>query len=103
MNKVAQIRIGIINCETKKVIKEKTVDLEVALEEAEKISRWFDKQDTFFPGKPIWKCWERLGMLAKFEKLVEGISFSDVAVGSTVVFKGTEHRVEEHEFYMQKA
>lgn len=37
MNKVALIKIGIINCVTGKVIKEKTVDSELALREGEKM------------------------------------------------------------------
>ena len=48
-------KIGIINCVTGKIIKEKTVNSELALQEGEKISRWFDRRDTFFSGKPIWK------------------------------------------------
>jgi len=37
MFKVAKIKIGIINCVTGKVIKEKTVDSELALREGEKM------------------------------------------------------------------
>jgi len=102
MNRVAQIKIDIINCVTGKVIREKTVDSELALQEAEKISRWFDEQDTFFSGKPIWKHWKGLGILSKFKGLVKGTSYNDIAVESIVVFKGDGTRGEEHEFYMQK-
>lgn len=95
------IKIGIVNCVTGKVIREKTVDPELALREAEKISRWFDKQDTFF-SRAIWKHWEKLGMLPKFEKFAKGTSCIDSVSTSVVVFKGNENRAEEHEFYMQR-
>jgi len=101
MFKVAKIKIGIINCVTGKVIREKTVDPELALQEAKKISRWFDRQDTFFSGKPIWKHWEILGM-SKFEGLAAGTSHRDLAVESIVVFEEGKAQGEEHEFYMQK-
>jgi len=96
------IKIGIMNCVTGKVIREKTVDSELALQEAEKISRWFDRRDTFFSGKPIWKRWETVGTLSKFEGLVKGTSYNDFAVESIAVFGGKGTRGEEHEFYMQK-
>jgi len=95
------IKIGIMNCVTGKVIREKTVDLELALQEAEKISRWFDKRDTFF-SKAIWEHWKISGTLSKFEKLANGTSYNDIAVESIAVFKGDGARGEEHEFYMQK-
>lgn len=96
------IKIGIINCVTGKVIREKTVDSELALQEAKKISRWFDRRDTFFSGKPIWKHWEILDMLYKFKKVVEGTSLQDIATDSIVVFGEDGAQGEEHEFYMQR-
>jgi len=101
MFKVAKIKIGIINCVTGKVIKEKTVDSELALQEAEKISRWFDKQDTFF-SKAIWEHWKILGMLLKFEAVVNGTSLQDIATDSIAVFGEDGAQGEEHEFYMQR-
>jgi len=102
MFKIAKIKIGIMNCETGRIIKEKTVDPELALQEGEKISRWFDKKDTFFSTKPIWKHWENVGILVKFKALAKGNSWSDVAAESIVVFKGDKDRGEEHEFYMER-
>lgn len=102
MFKIAKIKIGIINSETGKIIKEKTVDPESALQEGERISRWFDKRDTFFSGKKIWKHWENMGILAKFKALTNGNSWSDVATESVAVFKKDKDRGEEHEFYMQR-
>lgn len=102
MNKATQIKIGILNCVTGKIIREKTVDPESAFQEAEKISRWFDKQDTFFSSRAIWKHWEKLGMLPKFEKFANGATAIDSVSTSVIVFKGNENRAEEHEFFMQR-
>jgi len=102
MNKTTRIEIGILNCATGKTVLEKTVGPESAFQEAEKISRWFDKQETFFSSRAIWKHWEKLGMLPKFEKFAKGTSCIDSVSTSVVVFKGNENRAEEHEFYMQK-
>lgn len=96
-----QIKIGIVNCVTGKIVKEKTVEQEVALKEAEKMSKWFDKQDTFF-SKAIWEHWVPMGTLYKFLKLVDGSSYNDLAVESITVFKNPKARGEEHEFYMQR-
>ena len=96
------IEIGIINSVTGKVIREKTVDSEQAMQEAEKISRWFDKQDTFFSGKPIWEHWKILGTLLKFETVARGTSLQDIATDNIVVFGEDEAQGEEHEFYMQR-
>ena len=95
-------KIGIINCVTGKIIKEKTVNSELALQEGEKISRWFDRRDTFFSGKPIWKRWENLGTLTKFEVIIKGNSWNDVAGESIMVFKADKDRGQEHEFYMER-
>lgn len=96
-----QIKIGIVNCVTGKIVKEKTVEQEVALKEAEKMSKWFDKQETFF-SKAIWEHWVLMGTLYKFLKLADGSSYNDLAVESIAVFKNPKARGEEHEFYMQR-
>ena len=102
MFKIAKIKIGIVNCETGRIIKEKTVDPESALQEGQKVSRWFDKKDTFFSGKSIWKHWENLGILTKFKALTKGNSWSDIVTESVMVFKGDKDRGQEHEFYMER-
>lgn len=96
------IEIGIINSVTGKVIGEKTVDSERAMQEAEKISRWFDGQNTFFSGKPIWEHWKILGMLSKFDAIGRGTSLQEIATDSIAVFNGDRIGGEEHEFYVQR-
>ena len=79
-----RIVIGIINCDTGKKIIEKTLENNAifiggkqefqkkALAVLKKASAWFDKQNTFFSGKPLWEYWEKMGMTAKFEAVIEG-------------------------------
>ena len=96
-----QIEIGILNCVTGKAVRKKTVEQEVALNEAKRMSKWFDKQDTFF-SKAVWEHWSELDMLSKFEMLADGSSYNDVAVESIAVFPSSGARGEEHEFYMKR-
>jgi len=96
---IRKVKIGILNCETGKVIKEKTVDAALAMQEGEKISRWFDRRETFFSGNPIWEYWEKVGVLGKFKAVARGSSLSSVAAESVAVFKGRKGT--EHEFYIE--
>lgn len=95
-----KFKIGILNTETGKKIKEKVVNQEEALRIAKKIAAWFDKQDTFFSGKKIWDCWESIGIAEKFKNIILGNGWSNIAVESIVVFKGSKS--EEHEFYIER-
>jgi len=109
---MSRIVIGIINCDTGKMIIEKTLEnnavfidgeqefQEKALLVLKKVSEWFDKQNTFFSGKPLWEHWEKMGMTAKFEAVIEGRS--DLAAESIAVFKDSNSRSEEHEIYVKR-
>lgn len=93
-------QIGIINSENGKVAIEKTAAEEDALKVAEQVSRWFDRRDTFFNGKPIWERWRYFPGLRKFEALIEGSGWSDVVTESVAVFKGNTGV--EYEFYIKR-
>lgn len=93
-------RIGILNAESGKAKIEKETNQGEALKVAEKISRWFDKQDTFFSGTPIWKYWKIIGILSKFEAVVSGNSLGRVAAESVAVFHG--NKTTEHGFFIER-
>ena len=93
-------RIGILNCKNGKIKIEKNVGQEKALKVAEKISQWFDKQDTFFSGNPVWEYWKNSGILSKFEAMISGNSWNEVATESIAVFNGNKGT--EHEFFIEK-
>ena len=93
-------RIGILNTNNGKIKIEKVVNQEEALKTAEKVSRWFDKQDTFFKGTAVWEHWKRLDMLSKFEFVVSGNSWNKVATESIAVFNGNKGT--EYEFFIER-
>ena len=106
------IKIGILNCETgkerivkelqKELFEEDKSFLKRVMETGKKISRWFDRQDTFFSGKEIWNYWERVGTLTKFEVLARGSRLSNVAAESIIVFNGKGNRGVEYQFFMER-
>ena len=93
-------RIGILNCKNGKIKIEKNVSQGEALKVAGKVSMWFDKQDTFFNGNPVWEYWENSGILSKFEALISGDSWDEVATESIAVFNGNKGT--EHEFFIER-
>lgn len=93
-------RIGILNAKNGKIKIEKETNREEALKVAEKVSRWFDKQDTFFSGTPIWEYWEKVGILSKFRAVVKTDSWNKIAVESVAVFKGNKGT--EYEFFVER-
>jgi len=93
-------QIGIINSENGKVAIEKTATEEDALKVAEQVSRWFDRRDTFFNGKPIWERWRYFPGLRKFEALIEGSRWTNVVTESVAVLVGG--RGIEYEFYIKR-
>ncbi len=95
------VKIGIFNTVNGRTIRGKTVQRKEALKTAEKVSRWFDMQDTFFSGKPVWEHWENAGILEKFRAVIHNQSLSDVAYESVAVFN-KKGRGEEHEFFVKK-
>lgn len=106
-----KVRIGILNCENgkervakeieKQLFEGNEVFLERAMAAGEKISRWFNRQDTFFSGKKIWEYWELAGILSKFEAVVRGSSLGNVAYQNIAVF-GKEGFGVEYEFFMER-
>ncbi len=92
--------IGIINAKNGEVKVQEEAYRDEALKVAEKVSKWFDRRDTFFSGQPIWNYWKKIGILCKFEALVSGNSWKETAVESVAVFEGGEGT--EHEFYMER-
>jgi hypothetical protein len=93
-------RIGILNAETGKVITERQATEEDALKVAERVSKWFDRRDTFFSGKPVWEHWKYFPGLEKFERLIEGSRWSDVVTETVAVFEGNKGT--EYEFYIKR-
>ena len=96
-----EIKVGILNTTNGRTVKEKVVPRKEALEAAEKISQWFDRQDTFFSGKPVWGRWESTGILEKFKSVIHNQSLSDVAYESVAVFN-KKGKGEVHEFFVTK-
>jgi len=94
-----KFRIGILNTENGKVKIEKDASQEEALKTAKKVSRWFDKKDTFFSGV-LWEHWERLGIVKKFEAVVSGRSLGRIASECIVVFNGNKGT--EYEFFIER-
>ncbi|MEO0126304.1 MAG: hypothetical protein ABIL44_00970 [candidate division WOR-3 bacterium] len=107
-----KIKIGIINCETGKIVKEKILEdnsiwkdekeefQKKALKEVKKMSAWFDDKDTFFSGKKIWDCWERIGDNKRFESVIKGTGWSKISTLSVAVFNGNHG--EEYELYVEE-
>jgi hypothetical protein len=93
-------RIGILNAETGKVFVERQATEEDALKVAEGVSKWFDRRDTFFSGKPVWEHWKYFPGLEKFERLIEGSRWSDVVTETVAVFEGNKGT--EYEFYIKR-
>ncbi len=92
------IEIGIIGTETgKQIIKKVLVDHSIYKDERElftkkaidtlkKVSKWFDKRDTFFSGKPIWEHWVSVGSEIKFINIIKSSSLGSIACEEIVVF-----------------
>jgi hypothetical protein len=91
-------KIGILNAETGKVVTERQASKEDALKVAGRVSKWFDHRDTFFSGKPIWEHWKCFPGLERFERLIEGSSWSGVITEAVAVFEGNKGT--EYEFYV---
>ncbi len=96
-----KIKVGILNTVNGRAVIEKIVPRRMALEEAEKVSMWFDEKDTFFSGKSLWVYWDNAGILEKFKEVIHNQSLSDVAYESVAVFN-KKGRGEVYEFFVRK-
>lgn len=106
------IKIGIINCTTGKVVKEKILKdnslyrceqkafHRKALEETKKMSEWFDDKDTFFNSKKIWNHWEDIGDTERFKTVIKGTALTKIAFLSVAVFNSDSGY--EHELYVER-
>lgn len=102
------VEIGIVNTIKKKWISKKILIqdnyeskekfIQQVIEDLERLSEWFDKQDTFFSGKKIWKYWESVGITQKFKNAIEKKYTTSESIS---VFKNGEKRGEEHELYIK--